>query len=64
MYHPAGTKDSLNYHLNRHKTHLITTLTLYMVYNTRESIKITFAATIWAVIELLLVNRGAKVLIQ
>jgi len=46
------------------EAHVPTTLTLQMIHNSSKSCKLTAITTVWAVVELLLVNRGVKVLVQ
>lgn len=61
--HTAGIENTLNVLLYSLETHVLTALTLQMVYNGSKRRKLSSAATVRAMIEPLIVNRGAKMLV-
>lgn len=64
MNHATGIDNTVDVFLDSFEAHVLTTLTLQMIDHSGQSRKLSSAAAVRAVVELLLVDRGAEVLVQ
>lgn len=62
--HATGIDNTLNVFLDSLEAHVPATLALQMIGESSKSREIPSAATVWAVVELLLVDGRAEVLVQ
>lgn len=62
--HATRIENTLNALLYSLETHVLATLTLQMIDYSSECCKLSSAAAVRAVVELLLVNGGAEILVQ